>query len=292
MPSEAEVDERVEKYREAPEFVRLLVAKTVGFDLAEGSGPGAVDMLDARDVVRRTFEDYDVDDGGSTTSAREAIERAYRRSSSGDDDDIDDDDDEDEDDETMPVFTREQIAEKEKELEDIPKFLKNMVTQNMTELATSLLEDEWIDARKEKRKKRRSGGGFFGLFGGGGDGDGDGDYDDEKGEIGGDGERMDLGGARGTFGRLFSPDGANGTSSSPYGMPGMPRSEVDFMMSTLYPKTTRKEGETPDRKAVDTFLNDVVAPTKAFVPNSDPVSVSGGWVSPIVCPRVIGPVHA
>jgi hypothetical protein len=91
---------------------------------------------------------------------------------------------------------------------------------------------------------------------------------------------------------LFSPDGANGTSSSPYGMPGMPRSEVDFMMSTLYPKTTRKEGETPARKAVDTFLNDVVAPTKAFVPNSDPVSVSGGWVSPIVYPRFIGPVHA
>ena len=208
------------------------------------------------------------------TRARDAIERAYRGSSSGDDVD-----DEDEDDDAMPVFTREQIAAKEKELEDIPNFLKNMVTQNMTELATSLLEDEWIDARKEKREKIRGGGGLFGLFGGGGGGDEGGDRDNEKGEIGGDGERMDLGGVRGTFDRMFSSVGANGTSS-PYGMPGMPRSEVDFMMNTLYPKTTRKEGDAPDRKAVDTFLNDVVGPTKAFVPNSDPISVSGGWVSP------------
>jgi hypothetical protein len=42
---------------------------------------------------------------------------------------------------------------------------------------------------------------------------------------------------------------------------------------------------------VDTFLNDVVAPTKAFVPNSDPVSVSGGWVSPIAF-KSHRPVHA
>jgi hypothetical protein len=275
-PSEADVDERMRRYRDAPEFVRLLVARAVGFDV-DGSRPGAVDLLDDADVIRRTFDDdYDSDvlnyDGTrtGTTAAREAIERAYRRSSG---DDIHDDEN------AMPVFTKEQIMAKEKELEDIPKFLKNMVTDNMTELATSLLEDEWLDERKQT-KKRGGGmrGGFFGLFGRGVSGDAVDDGESvDRGEIGGDGERMDLGGARGTFGRLFSNDSSNGTL---YG--GMPMSEVDFMMNSLYPKSTRKEGETPDKKTVDAFLNDVVSPTKAFAPNSNPISVSGGWVSPIL----------
>jgi hypothetical protein len=277
-PSDADVEDRARRYRDAPEFVRLLVARTVGFDV-DGSVPGAVDRLDDFDVVRRTFDDdIDIpdDDGvgaGTTAAAREAIERAYRRSSG---DDVDDDDDE-----NMPIFTKEQIMAKEKELEDIPKFLKNMVTNNMTELATSLLEDEWLDERKERKKRRGGNGeGFFGLFGRGGNG---GDVDDgesvDRGEIGDDGERMDLGGVRGTFGRLFSDDSlTNGTSLSEG---GMPKSEVDFMMNTLYPKSTRKEGKTPDRKAVDAFLNDVVAPTKAFLPSNNPISVAGGWVSPI-----------
>jgi hypothetical protein len=266
-PSAMDVEERIRKYKEAPEFVRTLVAKTVGFDVDD------INKLDAAYVVQKVYDDdIDIDDRAAVVGKtdRDAIERAYLRSPSGDGNDDDDNDE-------MPKFTEEEIQAKVKELEDVPQFLRNLVTLNETELATSLLEDEWIEER-EAKKKQENGGGFFGLFGGR-KGDDNEVNSDEKGEVGNDGERTDIDG-RGTFGRMFSS--SVGTSmnvtSSLNGIPGMPQNEVDFMMNSLYPKTTRKEGETPDQKTLSMFLNDVVAPTKAFTPDSDPISVSGGWI--------------
>jgi hypothetical protein len=268
-PSAMDVEERIRKYKEAPDFVRALVAKTVGFDVDD------INKLDAANVVQKIYDDdIDIDDRAVAVvgkTDRDAIERAYLLSPSGDGGAIDDVDGD-----AMPTFTEEEIQAKVKELEDVPQFLRNLVTLNETELATSLLEDEWIEER-EARKKQENGGGFFGLFGNRrGDDEGN---SDEKGEVGNDGERTDLDG-RGTFGRMFSSSvgSSMNVTSSLNGIPGMPQNEVDFMMNSLYPKTTRKEGETPDQKTLSMFLNDVVAPTKAFTPTSDPISVSGGWI--------------
>ena len=269
-PSAMDVEERIRKYKEAPEFVRTLVAKTVGFDVDD------INKLDAANVVQKVFDvNIDIDDRAAVVGKtdRDAIERAYLRSPSGDGGEMDNSDD---DDDEMPKFTEEEIQAKVKELEDVPQFLRNLVTLNETELATSLLEDEWIEER-EAKKKLENGGGFFGLFGNRrGDDEGN---SDEKGEVGNDGERTDLDG-RGTFGRKFSSSvgSSMNVTSSLNGIPGMPQNEVDFMMNSLYPKTTRKEGETPDQKTLSMFLNDVVAPTKAFTPTSDPISVSGGYI--------------
>ena len=234
--------------------MQILVAKMVGSD-----NKSSVDMLNATEIVQKLYDDEmnyihsDFRNKSEEQKAREMIERAYRNSRDAKDDDDNDD---------MPIFTEEQIQAKVKELEDIPQFLKSMVIANETELATMLLEDEWID----KNKKKKSKGGFFGLFSG--------DTDNEKGEIGRDGERLDIGGTRGAFSRMFSDESSlNGTSY------GQPLSDVDFMMNSLYPQSTRKEGQTPEKRLVDAFLNDIVAPTKAFTPSDNPLPVNGGWVS-------------
>jgi hypothetical protein len=254
----SELNERVQRFQDAPEFLQVLIAKIVGFD-------GSVDRLNATEIVQKMYDDEmkyiksDFSDKSEEQKAREMIERAYKNSRDTNDDDNDDYKD-------MPTFTQEQIQAKVKELEDIPQFLKNMVVKNETELATMLLEDEWIDKNK---KKTNDNGGFFGLFGG--------DTNNEKGEIGGDGERIDIGGTRGAFSRMFSDDSSlNGTSY------GQPRSDVDFMMNSLYPQSVRKEGQTPEKRLVDAFLNDIVAPTKSFTPSDNPLSVNGGWVSEFI----------
>ncbi len=250
--SASELEERVKRFRDAPDFMQVLVAKIVG--LYDKS----INVLNATEIVQRLHDDEmnyvrsDFRNKSEEIKAREMIERAYRNSRDAKDDDDDEYD--------MPVFTEEQIQAKVKELMDIPQFLKSMVLANETELATMLLEDEWIDKNKKKK------GGFFGLF--------DGDADNEKGEIGRDGERMDIGGTRGTFSRMFSDESSLNRTSY-----GQPRSDVDFMMNSLYPRSTRKEGQTPEKRLVDAFLNDIVAPTKAFTPSDNPLPVNGGWVS-------------
>ncbi len=255
--SASELEERVKRFRDAPEFMQILVAKMVGSD-----DKSSADMLNATEIVQKLYDDEmnyihsDFRNKSEEQNAREMIERAYRNSRDEKDDDGNDKYND------MPIFTEEQIQAKVKELEDIPQFLKSMVIANETELATMLLEDEWVD----KNKKKKSKGGFFGLFSG--------DTDNEKGEIGRDGERLDIGGTRGAFSRMFSDESSlNGTSY------GQPRSDVDFMMNSLYPQSTRKEGQTPEKRLVDAFLNDIVAPTKAFTPSDNPLPVNGGWVS-------------
>ncbi|KAL7553629.1 hypothetical protein ACHAWF_016930 [Thalassiosira exigua] len=251
--SSEEMERRVERFQRAPEFMKVLVAKTVGFGV-DGDTPGAVDRLNATRIVQKIYDDgmdyesitveSDFANDADKEKARKIIERAYEKLE-GDSD--------------APVFTEEQIQKKLKELDEVPKFLKNIVTNvvNETELAKSLLEDEW----EEEQKRKKNGGGIFGLFGNEGE---------EKGRIGIDGENTKKD-TPGTFSRLFSGDEDDNSG---------PEQDLSFMMESLYPKSTRKEDETPDKRQVDAFLNDVVAPTRAFTPSSNPIKVPGGWVSP------------
>jgi len=243
--SAEDMEARVKRFEDAPEFMKVLVAKTVGFGV-DSDTPGAVNRLNATDIVQKMYEDEidyesikpDFANDSEQEKARAMIERAYEKS-----------------DDEKPVFTEEEIQAKVKELDDIPDIFKGLLSKdfNDTEVAIMILEEEW----QTEQKKKEKGGGFFDLFGDKGD-------DKEKGEIGRDGERMDRTDT-GSFSRLFGDERDN-------------KSDLDFMMESLYPQSTRKEDEAPDKKLVDAFLNDVVASTKAFNPSSKPVSVPGGWI--------------
>ena len=233
--SKEDMEQRVKRFEEAPEFMKVLVAKTIGVGVNEDNP-----RLNATDIVLKLHADEidfesintkskDFADESEEEKARRIVEKAYKISKSADDDDDDDE---------IPKFSPEQIKAKEKELEeDIPNFFKGLIKKyasrsyNSTELAIMMLEEEWKESKKM--------GGFMkGLSGS----------------------------------RLFNLDG-NGTSLLE------PASDVDFMMQSLYPASTRKEDATPDKRQVNAFLNDVVATTKAFTPSSDAIPVAGGWVS-------------
>jgi len=262
--SEEDMKERVKRFDEAPEFMKVLVAKTVGFGV-DGDTPGAVNRLNSTDIVRKLMEDevdyksmsvksVDFANDSEQEKARSMLEKAYNMSK-----DMEDDTDK------LPVFTDEQIQAKLKEIEESsPKFLRDILASsvgNNTQLAVMMLEEEY----REKNKKSFLDTALSGLKSGYNSGM-------DKSTIGRDGERMDLNN-RGSFSRLFSDDN-NETSS-------LEMSDVDFMMNSLYPASTRKEDNTPDKRQVDAFLNDIVGTTKAFTPSSDAMPVSGGWVSSV-----------
>lgn len=242
------LEERVQKFNEAPEFMRILVAKVAGYGVDEDT-PGAVNRLNSTDIILKLYDDnigyediirtQDFTDESERERARSMLERAYEQSGDGSND--------------KPKFTKEQIEVKVEELDQIPGFLKNVYSKqfNDTEMALMLLEEEY------NQEKNKNNGGFFGLFGG-----------KEKMKLGNDGER--IGADSGTFSRLFS----NETSTT-----GKNGNDLSFMIESLYPKSTRKEDQTPDKRLVDAFMNDVVAATNSFIPNSKPMSVPGGWVS-------------
>ncbi|KAK1744814.1 zinc metalloprotease (family M50) [Skeletonema marinoi] len=216
------LEERVQKFNEAPEFMRILVAKIAGFGV-DDKNPGAVNRLNVTDIVLKLYDD-NIDE--SKGEARKMLERHMNNLGMMGTNQV----------------TKEQIQEKVEELDQIPTFLKNIYSKefNDTEMALMLLEEEYNDKNKK--------GGFFGMFG-----------DNQKGDIGKDGERMDVGDS-GAFSRLFSPDDAlNGTAAGKKG------GDLPFMIESLYPKSTRKEDETPDKRLVDAFLNDVVASTNSFI---------------------------
>ena len=265
--SEEDMKERVKRFDEAPEFMKVLVAKTVGFGV-DGDTPGAVNRLNSTDIVRKLMEDevdyksmpvksVDFANDSEQEKARSMLEKAYSMSK-----DMEDDTDK------LPVFTDEQIQAKLKEIEESsPKFLRDILASNFgnnTQLAVMMLEEEY----REKNKKSFLDTALSGLKAGYKSGMDKGM--DKSNTIGRDGERMDLNN-RGSFSRLFSDDN-NETSS-------LEMSDVDFMINSLYPASTRKEGNTPDKRQVDAFLNDIVATTKAFTPSSDAMPVSGGYVS-------------
>jgi len=261
--SPEELERRVKLFEDAPEFLRILVARIAGFTVDDNT-PGSVDRLNAKDIVRKLHDDaVDYDSifsegavqsslesaGSELEKARASIERAYNKSKNFDDGDV-------------PEFSDEQIKAKLEELNVVPQFLKDFTASqgyNETDLAKMLLEEEFREGEAKKDAKKQ---GFFSLFGGSND----------EGDVGRDGERMDKEGS-GSFSRLFSGDDEKEETPA-----DKAQSDLSFMVESLYPKSTRKEEETPDKRQVDTFVNDIVAPTRAFVPSGNPISVPGGWV--------------
>jgi hypothetical protein len=255
-----ELQELAQKYDRAPEFLRILIAKIAGFGVDETTA-GAIDRLNSTDIIQQLYKDEsqlkDVSSGSfiktETEDARAMLERSYERSTSIEDMEA-------------PTPTKEQIMAKMQDLQQVPTFFKDFVSggKNDTQIAIDLLKDEW---RREKDKRGGKKSGFFNLFG-------ENTKREDKGEIGRDGERMDLENG-GTFSRMFTEDESMDETS-------YRQSDVSLLMESTFPSSTRKEGESPSERQVNAFVNDVLAPTRAFVPSGNPIPVAGGWVSPFV----------
>lgn len=251
--SEEELQEFAQKYDEAPEFLRILIAKIAGFGVDETTA-GAIDRLNSTDIIQQLYQDEsqleDLSSGSfiktETGDARAMLERSYE---------IEDMD--------APTPTREQIMVKMQDLQQVPKFFKDFLSggKNDTQIAIDLLKEEW---RREKEKRSIKKYGFFNLFG-------KNTKQEDKGKIGRDGERMDLENG-GTFSRMFTEDESMDETS-------YRQSDVSLLMESTFPASTRKEGESPSERQVYAFVNDVLAPTRAFVPSGNPIPVAGGWVS-------------
>lgn len=296
LPSAEEIAERARAFQESPEFLQIIVARLAGFGVDTTSSSTtsgrSVDALNATAVVIKLAEDqldYDKIDAPtfsdlevagaamalkSLTSERRAelygegasdeecvrriLEDSYLPPVSGSKGGGGG--------EEMPVFTEEEIDAKVEELKIVPKFLRdfnNAQGFGDRKIAEILLEEEWETEQEKKRKQKK--GGFFG----GGDGE-----EDDK--IGVDGENREL---PGTFSRLFGKESGENSNDDKNGLEGGPKVEdLSVMMESLFPTSTRKEDETPTLKQVNLLLNDIVTPTKAFIPSEDPVSVPGGYI--------------
>eukprot|EP00804_Cyclotella_cryptica_P008925 CCRYP_012045-RB/>CCRYP_012045-RB protein AED:0.03 eAED:0.03 QI:274/1/1/1/0.83/0.71/7/2545/865 len=254
--SAEELQEIAQKYDEAPEFLRILIAKVAGFGFDETTS-GAIDRLNSTDIIQQLYKDESqLKDLSSdsfikteTENAREMLERAYEKSTSLEDMEA-------------PAPTKEQIAAKMQDLQQVPIFFKDFVSggKNDTQIAIDLLKEEW---RREQDKRGGKQSGFFSLFG-------EDTKREDKGEIGRDGERMDLENG-GTFSRMFRDDESMDEAS-------YRQSDVSLLMESTFPSSTRKEGEAPSERQVNAFVNDVLAPTRSFVPSGNPIPVSGGWI--------------
>ena len=149
----------------------------------------------------------------------------------------------------MDTPSRQDIDNKVEELGNLPTFLKRWVTgsTNDTEIAIQLLRDGnenglWYNNKnKKKGSSRQKNDNFLPLFGNNQGETVDNDDEQQQGS-------MDL-------------------------------DDIGLLMESTFPASTRKEGETPTQKEVEVFVKDVLGPTKVFVPEDNPISVPGGWVS-------------
>jgi hypothetical protein len=248
--SDEELEQIVQKFEQAPDFLKVMVARIAGFGVDEDSS----DKLNATDIILQLYKDEQQIElqtafmKTNTSDAREMLERAYAMSK-----------------DLEPQIPQREIDEKVEQLGNLPTFVKKTLTgsTNDTKIAIDLLTDEYEEKNKNKNSKGRS---FFNIFG----------NDKADGKIGRDGERMDKEG--GTFGRMFSKD------ESTRGMTS--RDDLGLLMESTFPASSRKEGQTPSEREVNAFVNNVLEPTKAFLPEGNPLSVPGGWVSAIAAAAV------
>lgn len=245
--SDEELKQITQKFEQAPEFLKVMVARIAGF----GVDDATTDKLNATSVILQLYRDEQqielqtVFMKTNTSDAREMLERAYAMSK-----------------DMEPQISQLELDEKVEQLGNLPTFVKKAITgsTNDTKIAIDLLTDEYGKKDKDKNSKGRS---LFNIFGN--------DKADDK--IGKDGERMDKGG--GTFGRMFSEDESTGVKT--------PRDDLGLLMESTFPASSRKEGQTPSEREVNAFVSNVLEPSKAFFPEEKPLSVPGGWVSTICC---------
>mmetsp|Transcript_20071 Transcript_20071/g.46048 ORF Transcript_20071/g.46048 Transcript_20071/m.46048 type:complete len:842 (+) Transcript_20071:99-2624(+) len=144
-----ELERRVQIYDESPEFMKVLVAKVIGYGVDDATS-GSVDKLNSTEIVEKLWKDevdyekiitqMDFPNVSDEENARAMLERAYTKSN-GDSE-----------------FTDEQIKAKVDELDELPGFVRGLYNKEMndTEMAVKILEDE----RDSKNNK----GGLFGLL--------------------------------------------------------------------------------------------------------------------------------
>ena len=237
--SDEELQEIVQKFEQSPDFLKIMVARIAGFGVDELSP----DKVNATEIISQLFRDeqqIDVQTAYLKTNITDAREMLERAYAKSKD--------------MEPNIPQSDIDEKVEQLGNLPTFVKKAITgsTNDTEIAIDLLTDE------QTRKKGRS---LFNIFG----------NDDNKENIGQDGERLDRDG--GTFGRMFGEDESTEDGGA------KPRDDVGLLMESTFPSSTRKEGQTPSEREVNTFVNEVLGTTKAFTVEGNPLSVPGGWVS-------------
>jgi ribosome-associated translation inhibitor RaiA len=231
--SEEDLQAIVQKYNEAPEFLRTMIAKIAGF---------ADDPSNSTAIINQLYQDEQQIElqtaflRTNITESRSMLERAYAKSK-----------------DLEP--SQAEIEDKVEQLGNLPTFVKKLITgsTNDTEIALDLLREQG------KRNKKKIEGGLFGFT-----------KDKTKDNvIGRDGERLDKN--SGTFDRMFTQDEDTET------IPSL-NNDLSLLMESTFPKSTRKEGETPSQKEVNTFINQVLGVTGAFVPEGEALLVPGGWV--------------
>jgi len=244
-----EIERRVELFKKSPDFLKVLVATTAGFEnVGSGSDVNATALvlkLHEDDVVFRRNQAEVEAENFDLVELTEAL-----RKSGGEVNAIGLGEDEDEE---KPTFTKDQIEAKVKELEAVPKFVKNLfpdeVGKNDTALAIKMLTDDW-----ENEKMANS------LWGGGKDKQKKKTEDSNK-----EGEST-LFGSGGSFGGAFGDDGA---------------SETDRMIQSLFPKQViEREDETsmPTEATMKIVMEDVLTKLKLFSPSGQAEKVLGGYI--------------
>ena len=147
--TQQELERRVQLYEESPEFMKVLVAKVIGYGVDDATS-GSVNKLNSTAIVEKLWKDevdyekiitqQDFPNESDKENARALLERAYTNSNG------------------ESEFTDEQIKAKVDELDDLPGFVRGLYNNvmNDTEMAVKILEDE----RDSKTNK----GGPFGLL--------------------------------------------------------------------------------------------------------------------------------
>jgi len=229
--SYTEIQDRVDKFKNSPKFMRQLVAKTADFDFTD------IDSINTTALIIQLYEDEQKAVRLMETSSTTDFTNVQVEEGSG-----------------KPKFTPEQIEQKAKDVSRLPQFVKNLYgddANNDTAIALSLLEDDY---KEEQQRKNR--GGWFGSSPSS-------DGDDKKKD--GDDKNPISAGNGGLFAELKRRREE--------------MSELDAMVESLYPKTTRKEDEGPSEAQVNKLVSDVLTKsTVPFMPSGKPEAVPGGFL--------------
>ena len=217
-----ELQDRVQKYEQAPKFMREIVARTAGVDFMDVSEVNATAL-----VVKLHEDELKYLD----------IEKSVAERNQGND----------------PNFSQEQIDAKVKELENVPQFVKNLYgkdAKNDTAIALQMLQTEYESDNMKRQLMRAL-------------------------EEGSENDREGP-----TLSPTNKPNGGNDKATSGSTLFGEveEKSEMERMMESLYPKSTRKEGTVPSQAQANILMADVMTKIKRFSPSGKPEEVPGGYI--------------
>lgn len=203
-----ELQERVEKFEQAPKFMREIVGRTAGIDFMD------VSEVNATALVMQLHEDelkyLDIDRGN------------------------------------VPSFSQEQIDAKVKELEKVPQFVKNLYgkdAKNDTAIALQMLQSDY-EAEDLSRQVVKA-------------------FEERTEELEKDNKPS------GTEDKTVSGSTLFGEVEE--------KTEMERMMESLFPKSTRKEGMVPSQAQSNILMADVMTKIR-FSPSEKPEEVPGGYI--------------